>query len=246
MKASMRRLLFVLALAFGPNGFCWQGVEPVSGRHIAPVMGAAGADWLDRPERAGEEQPDKALDALGLKPGMTVAAIGAGTGYMTLRIARRIAPSGRVYGVDIQPEMIRRLEANAARAGLSNIEPVLGVAGNPKLPADAIDLALMVDVYHELSAPQAMLGALRVALKPNGRLVLLEYRKEDPSIPIRPDHEMTVAQAKLEVEAEGYTLSRVIEILPRQHILVFVESRCGAVVWMRPIHYRPFRLSVPQ
>lgn len=219
----MRQLIWVFALAFAVNASGWQGVEPVSGRRIAPVMSAAGADWLDRPERAIEEQPGKALDALDLKPGMTIADIGAGTGYMTLRIARRVAPSGRVYGVDIQPEMIRRLEANAARAGLTDIQPVLGDAKNPKLPDNAIDLALMVDVYHELAEPQAMLRALRVALKPEGRLVLVEYRKEDPAIPIRPDHEMTVAEAKLEVEAEGYRLSRVVETLPRQHILIFTK-----------------------
>ncbi len=219
----MRRLIWVFALTFAANASGWQGVEPVSGRRIAPVMSAAGAEWLDRPERAAEEQPGKALDALNLKPGMTVADIGAGTGYMTLRIARRIAPSGHVYGVDIQPEMIRRLEANAARAGLTNVRPVLGAPKDPKLPENAIDLALMVDVYHELAEPQAMLRALRVALKPDGRLVLLEYRKEDPTIPIRPDHEMTVAEAKLEVEAEGYRLSRVVETLPRQHILIFTK-----------------------
>ncbi len=219
----MRRLIWIFALAFAVNASGGQGVEPVSGRRIAPVMSAAGADWLERPERAVEEQPGKALDALNLKPGMTIADIGAGTGYMTLRIARRVAPSGRVYGVDIQPEMLRRLEANAARAGLTDIQPVLGDAKNPKLPDNAIDLALMVDVYHELAEPQAMLRALRVALKPEGRLVLLEYRKEDPTIPIRPDHEMTVAEAKLEVEAEGYRLSRVVDTLPRQHILIFTK-----------------------
>lgn len=219
----MRRLVWIFALAFAANASGWQGVEPVSGRRIAPVMSAAGAGWLDRPERSIEEQPDKALDALNLKPGMTVADIGAGTGYMTLRIARRVAPSGRVYGVDIQPEMIRRLEANAARAGLTNVQAVLGDPKNPKLPDNAVDLALMVDVYHELAEPQAMLRALRVALKPDGKLVLLEYRKEDPAIPIRPDHEMTVGEARLEVEAEGYHLSRVVETLPRQHILVFTK-----------------------
>ncbi len=223
----MRTFLCLLAFAFASSAWCWQGADPTSGRQIAPVMSAAGADWLDRPERAAEEQPGKALDALDLKPGMTVADIGAGTGYMTLRMAARIGPSGRVYAVDIQPEMIRRLRDNARRAGLANVQPVLGVSADPKLAAGSIDLALMVDVYHELSEPQAMLRAIRTALKSDGRLVLLEYRKEDPSIPIRPEHEMTVAQAKLEVEAEGYTLARVIETLPRQHILIFTK-RAGS------------------
>jgi ubiquinone/menaquinone biosynthesis C-methylase UbiE len=217
---------FAAAILLSIPLLAWQdpGVDPVSGRHIAPVMSASGAAWLDRPERAAEEQPDKAIDALQLTPGMTVADIGAGTGYMTLRMARRVGPTGKVYGVDIQQIMIDRLTANARRAGLTNVEPVLGTSADPRLPAGRIDLALMVDVYHELSQPQAMLDALHRALKPSGRLVLLEYRKEDPSIPIRPEHEMTVAQARQELEASGFLLSQVIETLPRQHILIFRPS----------------------
>jgi len=217
----MRVSVVVASALFVRLAFGWQATDPVSGRTIAPVMSANGADWLDRPERASEEQPDKALDALKLTKGMVVADIGAGTGYMTLRMARRVGPAGKVYAVDVQPEMIRRLRANARNAGLENIETILGSDGDPKLPAGKLDLALMVDVYHELQQPQAMLRALRAALKDDGRLVLLEYRKEDPAVPILPLHKMSVAGVKLELEAEGFRLEQTIETLPRQHILIF-------------------------
>lgn len=187
-------------------------------------MGAGGADWLDRSDRAMEEHPDQALDALAIQPGMTVADVGAGTGYFTLRLARRVGPSGKVYANDIQPEMLRILRQNAARAGLRNIQTVLGGESDPKLPAGALDLILLVDVYHEFSQPQKMLDHLRDDLKPDGRLVLLEYRKEDPNIPIRPEHKMSVAEVKTETEAEGLRLSQVIESLPRQHILILTRA----------------------
>ena len=198
----------------------WAQVHPVSGRVIAPVMGAGGADWLERGERESEEHPDAALDALHLQPGMMVADVGAGTGYMSLRMARRVAPGGVVYAEDIQPEMLRRLRRNAADAHLANVETVLGTEDDPKLPSGRIDLILLVDVYHEFSHPQEMLRNMRQALKPDGRLVLVEYRKEDPSIPIRPEHKMSVKEVKLELEAEGFHLAQVDERLPRQHILI--------------------------
>src|SRR6185437_3442651 len=189
----------------------FQAEQPLTGRRIAPVMGAAGADWLNRPERAAEEHPDQALDALQIKPGMVVADVGAGTGYMTLRLAKRVGPTGIVYGEDIQPEMLRMLHRNAAAAKLDNIQLVLGTESDPKLPAGKLDLILLVDVYHEFSQPQRMLDHMRTALKPDGRLVLLEYRKEDPTIPIRPLHKMSVQEVKTEVEAEGFKLTQVIE-----------------------------------
>jgi ubiquinone/menaquinone biosynthesis C-methylase UbiE len=188
-------------------------------------MGVGGADWLDRSERESEENPDGALDAIGFKPGMVVADIGAGTGYMTLKMAKRIGPSGKVYAEDVQPEMLRRLRANAEAANLANIQTVLGGEADPKLPPGALDLILLVDVYHEFSQPQRMLRKMRESLKPDGRLVLLEYRKEDPSIPIRPEHKMSVAEVKLEVEAEGFHLDQVLETLPRQHILILTKAR---------------------
>jgi SAM-dependent methyltransferase len=213
--------LFVLI----PRLFAFQSEHPLSGRKIAPVMGVGGADWLDRGERESEENPDGALDAIGFKPGMVVADIGAGTGYMTLKMAKRVGPSGKVYAEDVQPEMLRRLRANAEAAKLANIQTVLGGEADPKLPPGALDLILLVDVYHELSQPQRMLRKMRESLKPDGRLVLLEYRKEDPSIPIRPEHKMSVQEVKLEVEAEGFHLDQVLETLPRQHILILTKAK---------------------
>ena len=205
-----------------------QATHPLTGRQIAPVMGVAGAGWLDRPEREAEEKPDLALDNLGIRAGMTVADVGAGTGYMSLRMAHRVGPTGKVYANDLQPEMLQKLRAASQREKLSNVETVLGTEADPKLPPDTMDLVLLVDVYHEFSEPQAMLDKIRESLKPDGRLVLLEYRKEDPSVPIRPEHKMSVAEVKTEVEAEGYKLDRVIEKLPRQHIIVFRKAAKGA------------------
>src|SRR5271163_3478046 len=201
-----------------------QATHPLTGRPIAPVMGAAGAGWLDRPEREAEEKPDLALDNLGIRAGMVVADVGAGTGYMTLRMARRVGPTGKVYADDVQPEMLRRLRQNAAKEKLTNIETVLGTEVDPKLPAGKLDLILLVDVYHEFSQPQKMLRRMREALKPDGRLVLLEYRKEDPTIPIRPEHKMSVQEVKTELEAEGFHLDQVLETLPRQHILILGKT----------------------
>ena len=197
------------------------GVHPVSGRHIAQVMSHLGADWLDRPERNDEEQPDKALDAIGVRPGDVVADVGAGTGYYTVKLASRVQPGGRVYATDIQPEMLEKLRARLAAEKVGGVEPVLAHADDPGLPAHALDLILLVDVYHELSQPQRTLQQLKTALKPTGRLVLLEFRKEDSAVPIRIDHKMSVAEARLEVEHEGFVFDRVSEVLPWQHILVF-------------------------
>ena len=199
------------------------GVHPLSGRIYAPVMGWQGAPWLERPERLEEEEPDTALDALKIARGSTVADIGAGSGYMTMRLASRVGPEGKVYANDVQPQMLQMLQRRVERAHVTNVVLVQGAIDDPKLPSAAMDLELMVDVYHELSRPQEMLRGLRTALKPDGRLVLLEYRKEDPAIPIKPDHKMSVREAKLEVEAEGFVLARVDESLPRQHILIFTK-----------------------
>jgi ubiquinone/menaquinone biosynthesis C-methylase UbiE len=199
------------------------GVHPISGRRFAQVMSAAGAAWLDRPERIEEEEPDRALDVLKIPRGAVVADVGAGSGYFTVKLASRVGPTGKVYATDIQPEMLRLLALRLDKDRISNVTLVQGETDNPRLPPSTFDLQLMVDVYHEFSAPQTMLKHLREALKPDGRLVLLEYRKEDRSIPIREDHKMSVAEAKLEVEAEGFTLSQVDESLPRQHILIFTK-----------------------
>jgi ubiquinone/menaquinone biosynthesis C-methylase UbiE len=201
------------------------GVHPVTGRRIATVMSHLGSEWLDRPERVSEEDPDKAIAVLGIGPGATVADVGAGSGYMTVKLAAVVGPAGRVYATDVQPEMIEKLTARVKSANLLNVVPILSTTDDPRLPGGSIDLILMVDVYHELAAPQRTLQQLKRALKPSGRLVLLEYRKEDPSIPIREEHKMTVAEAKAELEAEGFQLESVNESLPRQHILIFTISR---------------------
>jgi SAM-dependent methyltransferase len=197
------------------------GVHPISGRRIAPVMGYQGAEWLERLERIEEEEPELALNVLQIPKGAFVADIGAGSGYMTERLAARVGPAGRVFANDLQPQMLDILSRRLAARNITNVTLVQGTTDDPKLAPASVDLELMVDVYHELSQPQAMLRRLREALKPGGRLVLLEYRKEDPTIPIRFEHKMSVAEAKLEVEAEGFTLSKVDEALPRQHILIF-------------------------
>ena len=197
------------------------GIHPISGRQIAPVMSHAAADWLDRPGRGAEERPERALDAIGIKAGQVVADVGAGSGYYTVRLARRVAPGGRVYATDIQPEMIALLRERLAREKVSGVDPVLATDVDPRLPEGSLDLVLMVDVYHELSHPQAMLRKLKRSLKPGGRLVLIEFRKEDPDVPIRFEHKMSVAEARLELEAEGYRLDRVSDVLPWQHILIF-------------------------
>jgi SAM-dependent methyltransferase len=201
------------------------GVHPLSGRQFAGVMGYQGAAWLDREERDVEEAPDRALDAIGIAKGSTVADVGAGSGYMTMRMARRVGPEGRVFATDIQPQMLAMLRERLQKERITNVTPVQGAVDDPRLPADTLDLILLVDVYHEFSQPQQMLRGMRAALKPGGRLVLLEYKKEDPSIPIRLEHKMTVAEAKLEVEAEGFRLARVGNELPRQHILVFEKPK---------------------
>lgn len=194
--------------------------HPVSGRVLAPTMGVAGAGWLERPEREDEEAPSKALEELGLKPGMVVADIGAGSGYYSVRMAKRVGPAGRVYATDIQQGMLDIIDRRIKSEHLENITTVLGGFDDPKLPAHSLDLAIMVDVYHELQSPQLFLQRLRETFKPGGRLVLLEYRKEDPRIPILEVHKMSVAEVKMELEAEGFVLDKTIETLPWQHILV--------------------------
>jgi SAM-dependent methyltransferase len=198
-----------------------QARHPLTGRIYAGVMGAGGIDWLERPEREAEEAPDKALALLSIRSGMAVADVGAGSGYFTVRLARLVGASGKVFANDIQQEMLDRLARRVRAEQIDNVVPVLGVENDPRLPSQCCDLILLVDVYHEFSAPQQMLQRMRGSLKDGGRLVLLEYRKEDPSIPIRVEHKMTVAEARTEVEAEGFRLDTVIEELPRQHILVF-------------------------
>jgi len=200
------------------------GVHPISGRRFAPVMGYQGAGWLERSERDEEEAPDIALNVLKIPKGASVADIGAGSGFITERLSARVGPTGRVFANDLQPQMLQILGRRLAQRNITNVTLVQGTIDDPKLDPASVDLAIMVDVYHELSQPQAMLRRLRAALKPGGRLVLLEYRKEDPTIPIKFEHKMSVAEAKMELEAEGFTLAKVDEALPRQHILIFTPT----------------------
>src|SRR5947207_3323151 len=175
-----------------------RGVHPVTGRVIAGTISVDGADWLDRPEREREEQPEKAIAALHLAPGMNVGEVGAGTGYYALRIAKRIQPGGTYYANDLQPGMLTRLESKTAAQKVTNIKTIVGTQTDPRLPRGTLDYVLMVDVYHELSQPQIILRNIAAALKPGGKLVLIEFRREDPNVPIRPEHEMTLK----DVEAE--------------------------------------------
>jgi len=184
-------------------------------------MGHEGAGWLERPERESEEAPRKAIAALQIRPGQIVADVGAGSGYYTMLLSAAVGPRGRVYATDIQPEMLALIRKKIEANRVSNVELVLGTATEPRLPDAAIDLALMVDVYHELAQPQAFLQSLKRTLKPDGRLVLIEFRKESKWVPIREEHKMTVREARIELEAEGYRFERVIDVLPWQHILVF-------------------------
>jgi precorrin-6B methylase 2 len=191
------------------------------GREIAHIMGWQGAEWLERAEREKEERTDLLMTELKLGPGMAVADIGAGTGYIARRMARQVGPNGTVYAVDVQPEMIRMLSAMAKREKLPNIRPVLGSAKAVKLPPASVDVAIMVDVYHELEHPYELLESIVRALRAGGRLVFVEYKAEDPSVPIKPLHKMSVEQVKREAAAHPLEFERAVGTLPWQHIIVF-------------------------
>jgi len=201
-----------------------QGPPRYKGRIIAPVMSAAGADWLNRPEREQTEMPDRLLDALQIEPGMTVADVGAGIGYFSWRIAGRVGAEGRVLAVEIQPAMLERLEAEMRKRDIRNVRSILGTPVDPNLPARSVDLALMVDVYHEFRHPEAMISRIRQSLKDDGRMVLVEYRGEDPAVPIRPEHKMTVQQVLLEILPMGFRLQSRLDFLPWQHVFIFVKD----------------------
>ncbi len=193
------------------------------GREISKVMGHRGAAWLERSERADLERPEAVVDALGLRPSDVVADIGAGTGYFTFRLADRV-PEGTVYAVDIQPEMLGIVEARAAQDGRGNVVPVQGYIDDPNLPEDAVDVVLIVDAYHEFSHPREMMQGIVRSLRPGGRVVLVEYRGEDPAVPIKPLHKMTEAQVRRELEAVGLRWVETKDFLPRQHFLVFERN----------------------
>lgn len=191
------------------------------GREIAHVMGHQAANWLERPEREREERPDLLVPALKLRAGDAVADVGAGTGYYTRRLAKAVGTNGLVYAVEIQQEMLDLLANKLAREGIANVKSVLGTITDPKLPHASLDLILMVDVYHEFEFPFEMVATMCRALKPGGRIVLVEFRGEDPSVPIKPVHKMTEAQVRKEMSAHPLEWVQTIGTLPWQHIIVF-------------------------
>lgn len=191
------------------------------GRQIAHVMGHEGADWLERTGRREEEGTDLLLKELKLRPTDVVADIGAGTGFFSFQLAQRV-PRGQVLAVDIQPEMIEALAAGKTERRLFNVRPILSTTTDPRLPADSLDLVLIVDAYHEFDHPREMGQAIRRALKPGtGRLALVEYRAEDPDVPIKRIHKMSIEQARKEMSAIGLDFVEVIETLPQQHLMIF-------------------------
>ena len=190
------------------------------GREISHVMGHLGAGWLERPERERQERTDLLIAGLNLSDDFVVADIGAGTGYFTFPVAQRV-PRGKVFSVDIQPEMLARVERRKALENIANVETVLGEEDDPKLPAKEIDLAFIVDAYHEFSFPREMGERLKESLKPGGRLVLVEYRAEDLRVPIKRLHKMSELQVKQEMAAIGLDWIRTESYLPQQHVLIF-------------------------
>jgi precorrin-6B methylase 2 len=195
------------------------------GREIAQVMGYQAAGWLERKEREKEEEPAKLLAALELKPGMVVADVGAGSGYHAFRMAPLVGPEGKVLAVDVQPEMIELLTARAKKDQVANVEPVKGTVTDPKLPAGGVDVALMVDVYHEFSHPYEMAEKLVAALKPGGRLVFVEFRLEDPQVPIKLVHKMSERQVLKEMgEFPELVHTKTVNTLPWQHIIIFTKK----------------------
>ncbi len=190
------------------------------GREIAHYMTHEGAPWLDRPERDQEERPDLVLAALALRTGDVVADIGCGTGYFSWLLAAAVGPRGRVYGEEIQPEMLAQLAAGMKARHVTNVIGVLGTLDDPRLP-EPVDLAILVDVYHEVSQPAELIAALCRQLKPGGRIAFVEYRGEDPRVPIKPLHKMTEAQVIKEMTAQPLEHVATVRTLPRQHVIIF-------------------------
>jgi len=209
------------------------------GRQIAPAMSYNGASWLTRETRAREENPNQLLKALNLKPGQTICDFGCGNGYYTVRLAKHVGPQGAVYAVDIQQEMLDMLAKEVGPRGLKNVKPVLATSKDPGLPPTTFDLVLMVDVYHELSDPEEVLAIVRKSLKPEGRLVTVEFREEDPAVPILPLHKMSQAQVLKEIPANGFKLVGQFDKLPWQHVLEFARDDSP----LKAIELKPWKPS---
>ncbi len=248
MSTVVRRISVVLlvAICFTPNS---RAAELESskresrpgwymGRQIAPTMSASGADWLIRKSREKEEQPKLLLGALKLKKGQTVCDFGCGNGYYSIELAHRVGPRGRVLAVDIQQEMLDLLTERAQSRGITNIEPVLATEADPGLRPNSVDLVLMVDVYHELFEPEPVLKAMHRSLKRDGLLVLVEFREEDPNVPIRPLHKMSQPQVLKELAANKFKLVRQFDELPWQHVLFFATER-SSIPGRKLVPWRP-------
>ena len=196
-------------------------LESYKGRLIAQTMHFTGAPWLVRDSRESEERCSLMLATLGVKPGMKICDMGCGNGFYSIQMAKMAGEKGHVYGIDIQPEMLKMMNDRADREGVENITPILGTPVSPRLPKGQIDLILCVDVYHEFSYPEQMLAAMRESLAPGGRLVLVEFRAEDPNVPIKPEHKMSKAQILKELNPNGFKLVKEFDKLPWQHMMWF-------------------------
>ncbi len=195
------------------------------GREIAHVMGPGGIPWLNRPERENEENPTKCIEALELKGGEVIADLGAGSGYYSFRLAPKVGEKGKILAVEIQDEMLAELKKRIEKDKISNVETIKCSEKDPKLPEGGVDLVLMVDVYHELAFPYEVMSAIHKALKPDGRVVLVEYRKEDPKVPIKEVHKMSEEQIKKEMAVVGLSHLKTVGTLPWQHIAIFTKKK---------------------
>jgi FkbM family methyltransferase len=194
------------------------------GREIAQVMGHQAAEWLERPEREKEEQPTKLIEALKIKPGEVIADIGAGSGYYAFRLSKLVGAKGKILAVDIQPEMLDIIRKRMKEQNVTNVEPIQGTVSDPKLKANSVDTILMVDVYHEFDHPYEMTLAMTKALKPGGRMVFVEFRMEDPDVPIKLVHKMTQKQVIKEMEPHPLRWVKTLDVLPWQHIIIFEKK----------------------
>ncbi|MEJ7597911.1 MAG: class I SAM-dependent methyltransferase [Kofleriaceae bacterium] len=227
-----RWLLFAALIACGRSSPPSKTDGSYQGRTIAPACSHLGADWLERPDREAREQPDRVLALLQVSRGMTVADVGAGTGYFTVRLAHRVGASGKVLATDVQPEMLRKIDARLGREQITNVQLIRGTERSAELPARCCDLVLLVDVYHELADPPSVMAGIRRALKDTGKLALVEYRAEDPTVPIRPEQreaspegdKMSLSQIRQELEPLGFAFVTSIEELPDQRIVVFTRD----------------------
>ncbi|HEY4015294.1 MAG TPA: methyltransferase domain-containing protein [Polyangiaceae bacterium] len=195
------------------------------GRKLAAPMSYLGADWLDRPNRDAVQRPEHVLDVLGVRAGQTVADVGCGSGYFTVHLAKRVGPRGRVFATDLQQEMLDLLAKKVAAQKLTNVTAERTTADDAELPEGALDLALLVDVYHELPNPSRTLAQIKRALAPNGRLALVEYRGEDPKVDIKPEHKTTLIQLERELSANAWSLVATDDSLPEQRIVVSRPSK---------------------